>query len=244
MKNEKFWKFRAKTTENTGELDLYGEISDSTWWGDEITPKQFKTDLDALGDIKNLNIYINSPGGDVFAGQAIYTMLRRHTAYKTVYVDGLAGSIASVVAMAGDKIIMAKGSMMFIHNGAIGLMGFYNAAKLRKYADEIEKITDNVVVPSYGRTGKTAEEIKIMLDADTWMTDSEAVEQKFADEIEEGKQYAASISDSILTINGQSVNLLSCKTVPSIKNENGAATQPVSDKQKQWFGILKQKYKL
>ena len=76
-KAKKFWNFKAMD-DKTGELTLYGEISDVTWWGDEITPKQFKEDLDALGDIDTLNVYINSPGGDVFAGQTIYSMLKRH----------------------------------------------------------------------------------------------------------------------------------------------------------------------
>ena len=104
---KKFWNF-IKNEAGDGELTLYGEISDVTWWGDEITPQQFKKDLDDLGDISNLNIYINSPGGDVFAGQTIYSILKRSQAHITVYIDGLAASIASIVAMAGDEVIMPK----------------------------------------------------------------------------------------------------------------------------------------
>ena len=115
QKHKKFWSFKA-LDETTGELLLYGEISDISWWGDEVTPKQFKEDLDALGDIDVLNVYINSPGGDVFAGQAIYSMLKRHKAQVKVYIDGLAASIASLVAMAGDKVIMPANAMMMIHN--------------------------------------------------------------------------------------------------------------------------------
>ena len=88
-KKNKFWNFKA-LDKDTGELTLYGEISNETWWGDEVTPKEFKADLDALGDINTLNIYINSPGGDVFAGQAIHSILKRHKAHKNVYIDGLA----------------------------------------------------------------------------------------------------------------------------------------------------------
>ena len=94
MKIKKFWKLKA-LDEKTGDLTLYGEISNETWWEDEVTPKEFKSDLDDLGEIDTLNIYINSPGGDVFAGQAIYSMLKRHKAHKNVYIDGLAASIAS-----------------------------------------------------------------------------------------------------------------------------------------------------
>jgi len=243
---KKFWNFRNKADDNeTGELDLYGDISDNTWWDDVVSPKKFKEDLDALGNVKNLNIYVNSGGGDVFAGQAIYTMLNRHSANKTVFIDGLAGSIASVIAMAGNKIVMAKGSMMFVHNGSIGLMGYFNADKLRKYADEVEKITDSVVLPAYDRTGQTREKIKEMLDAETWMSDQDAVDMGFADEIEETKKMAASVSNNILSVNGQNLDLSRYKTAPALKDENRADNpEPVSDilqAQNQRFQSLKTK---
>jgi ATP-dependent Clp protease protease subunit len=107
----KFWSFKA-LDKKTGELTLYGEIASVTWYGDEVTPKEFKADLDALGDIDTLNIYINSSGGDVFAGQAIHSMLKRHKANKNVYIDGLAASISSVIAMAGDTIFMPKNAFV------------------------------------------------------------------------------------------------------------------------------------
>ena len=109
----KFWDFKAK--ENKAELMLYGEISDTSWWGDEVTPKAFKSELDALGDVEQIDIYINSGGGDVFAGEAIYNMLRRHNAKKVVHVDGLAASIASIIAMVGDEIVMPENAMLMIH---------------------------------------------------------------------------------------------------------------------------------
>lgn len=243
MKLNKFWQFRAKTASDTGSLDLYGDISSTSWYGDEVTPKQFKQELDALGDIKSLDIYINSGGGDVFAGQSIYTMLKRYPANKTVYVDGLAGSIASVIAMAGDKIIMAKGSMIFIHNGAIGLIGYFNAKNLREYADEVEKITQSVVFPAYERTGQTKEKIQEMLDAETWFSDQEAVDMGFADEIEETRQMAASLNGKILVVNGQSVDLTRYKTAPTITDKRDES-QPLTDiltAQTQHFQSLKTK---
>lgn len=213
MANKRFWEFKAQGKK--GELLIYGDIASSTWWGDEVTPKQFKKDLDALGDVSELDVYINSSGGDIFAGQAIHTMLKRHSATVTVHVDGLAASIASVIAMAGDKIVMPKGSMMMIHEGMIGLIGYLNAGKLRKYADEIEKITDSVVVPAYERSALTVDEIKEMMAAETWLSAEEAVEMGFADEIEEGRAVAASISDRVLTINGLDVDIGQFKRVPS-----------------------------
>ncbi|HOR12292.1 MAG TPA: Clp protease ClpP [Clostridia bacterium] len=210
---KKFWKFQAKSKDKA-ELEIYGDISDTTWYGDEVTPKQFKKDLDALGDVKEIDLYINSGGGDVFAGQAIYSMLKRHDAKITVHVDGLAASIASVIAMAGDRILIPQGSMMMVHEGMIGLLGFFYGKRLRQFAEEIDKITDSVIVPAYGRTGKTEEEIRKLLSEETWMSAEDAVELGFADEIEEGKSVAASIIGDKLTVNGVAANLTAFKSIP------------------------------
>src|SRR5690606_6275695 len=129
----------AADDEKVGELLLYGPISDFSWWGDEVTPKQFKEELDALGDIGELRVYINSPGGDVFAGQAILSMLKRHSARKVVYVDGLAASAASIVAMAGDTIRMPRNAMMMIHNAWTITAG--NANDLREVADALDRVS-------------------------------------------------------------------------------------------------------
>ena len=139
---KKFWNIKKANDE--GELILYGDISSSSWFGDEVTPKQFKSDLASLGDVKKLNIYINSGGGDVFAGQAIYTMLKRHNAKKTVYVDGLAASIASVIAMAGDEIIIPANGMIMIHNPWTVMGG--SATDFRKIADQLDLIRDTIAV--------------------------------------------------------------------------------------------------
>ena len=134
----KFWEFKALG--NAGELFLYGEISDTSWWGDEITPAQFQKELAALGDISTLDVYINSPGGDIFAGFSLYNILNRHPAAKTVHIDGLAASAASVVAMAGDTIKMPANATMMIHNAWTYASG--GAEDLRKTADELDRIND------------------------------------------------------------------------------------------------------
>lgn len=189
-KNKKFWNFKA-LDENTAELTLYGEISDISWWGDEVTPKQFKEDLDALGDIDTLNVYINSPGGDVFAGQAIYSMLKRHKATINVYVDGLAASIASLIAMAGDKVIMPANAMMMVHNP--WTFAFGNANDFRKLADDMDKIRDSMVVAYESRSALTTDEIIELLDAETWLSAEDCLEYGFCDEIEETKEIAACV---------------------------------------------------
>lgn len=251
----KFWNFKAKD-EKTGELTLYGDISNSTWWGDEITPQDFKKDLDALGEIANLNIFINSGGGDVFAGQAIHSMLRRHAAYKTVYIDGIAASIASVIAMAGDKIIMPKNAMMMIHKAWTMMAG--NADKMRKMADDMDKIDESIVSTYEAKTGLKPDEIIEFMTAEKWMTAEEAVKNGFADEIEQEKKIAASLDGSFLVVNDQKIDLDRYFNKPKIEeyipetNVNGEETQPTTDKtdpeimknQKTRFEQLKNKLKI
>lgn len=210
----KFWNFKSSDA-TRAELLLYGDISSSSWFGDEVTPKQFKADLDALGDVSELDIYINSGGGDVFAGFAIYNMLKRHAAKKTVYVDGLAASIASVIAMAGDKIIMPENAMMMIHNAWAVVKG--NKAKLRKIADEMDKIDGSLAGIYAARTGKTEVEIVSLLDAETWFTAQEAVDAGLADELEASKMLAASVNGSILCMNGEKFDLSRYKNAPQIR---------------------------
>lgn len=187
---KKFWNFSKK--EKAGELYLYGEISSSTWWGDEITPKQFKEDLDALGEIDTLKVYINSGGGDVFAGWNIINILQRHKAQKIGYCDGLAASIAFDIYQSMDKRVAMKNSMLMTHNCWTMTTG--NRHELRKQADEMEKIDAMLAEMTSKRSGKTVEEISAIQDAESWYTAQEAVDEGFADELEEGKQIAACVS--------------------------------------------------
>jgi len=197
-KAKKFWKFQAKS-DKSGELMLYGEISSVTWWGDEVTPKEFKKDLDALGDIDILNIYVNSPGGDVFAAQTIVSMLKRHKAEKNVYIDGLMASAATFLVDVG-KVFMPSNAMMMYHNPSSIVWG--NASDMRKMADDLDKVRESMLAIYRDKTSMTDEEIIAILDAETWMTAEEAVEYGFADELEEEKKVAASISNTILIFNG------------------------------------------
>ena len=189
----KFWDIRAAADEpGVGELLLYGLIgpdSGFAWLFDEVTPKQFKQDLDALGAISELRVFINSEGGDVFAGQAIHSILQRHQAHVTVYVDGLAASIASVVAMAGDTVIMPRNAMMMVHSP--WTFGVGNAEEFRKLAETLDQVRESIVAAYESKTGLARAELLGLLDAETWMTAEEAVEFGFADEIQAEKKIAA-----------------------------------------------------
>lgn len=247
MAKNKFWNFKAKD-DKSGELMLYGEISEVSWWGDEVTPKQFKEDLDALGDIDTLDIYINSGGGDVFAGQAICSMLKRHKAYKTVYIDGIAASIASVIAMAGDKIVMPENAMMMIHYCWTYACG--NKKQLRKMADDMDKIDESIVAEYARKTGIEEGEIADLMDAETWMTAADAVDKGFADEIESGKKIAASITGETLKCGNETFNLRRYKNIPpeggffveEAEIQGGKKSEPVADmlaEQRKKFNDLK-----
>ena len=257
----KFWNFKAKKDDSSiGELTLYGDISNTSWFGDEITPSMFKNDLDSLGEIKNLNIYINSGGGDVFAGISIYNMLKRHEAYKTVYVDGIAASIASVVAMAGNKVIMPKNAMLMVHHVSCGGSG--NAQYHRDLADRIDKVELSAFTAYKDKTGIDDDALAAMIEAETWMSAEEAVKKGFADEIEKDKLFAASMDGSFLMLNNQKFDLGRYKNKPKFEptiaevsleegiklvdsmidyeslNENRGGSQPVSDTQRDQFNKL------
>jgi ATP-dependent Clp protease protease subunit len=195
MPRKKFWNFK-NLANNEGELDIYGEISSSNggWFSDgtEITPTGFKEDLAALGDIDVLNVYVNSPGGDVFAGQAIYSMLKRNKATINIHVDGLAASIASVIAMAGDSIHMPSNSMMMIHNPWSIAQG--NSKDFRKMADDLDKIGLSIQETYLAKASEMkSEKLVELLDNETWLTAKECMDLGLCDVVEEEKAIAASI---------------------------------------------------
>lgn len=214
--SRKFWTIRAAAEPGVGELLIYGPIGPDDglgWLFDEVTPKQFREDLDALGEISELKVFINSMGGDVFAGQAIHSILQRHSAKVVVHVDGLAASIASIVAMAGDQIIMPRNAMMMVHNPWTVRAG--DAEDFRQWADNLDQIRESMIAAYIGKTGMDRDELLELLDAETWMTAEEAVEMGFADKVEEAKQIAASMMGSDrMVVNGQEMDLTRYRNRP------------------------------
>lgn len=150
----------------------------------------------------------------MFAGQAIHSMLKRHPANVTVHVDGLAASIASVIAMAGDQVLMPRNAMMMIHNP--WTWGVGNADDLRKMADDLDQIRESLIAAYQDKTGMDRDELVNLMDAETWLTADEAVQYGFADEIEQAKQVAASVRNGRLIVNGQEMDLSRYKHPPKI----------------------------
>lgn len=160
----------------TAEISIFDEIGG---WG--ITAKEFISDLKALGDVKDINVSINSPGGSVFDGLAIYNALKASSANVTVKVMGVAASIASVIAMAGKKVVMPENSFLMVHNPWSFAMG--NANDMRDMADVLDKLGESLVGTYCAKTCKPKAEIQALLDAETYLSAAEAVDMGFADEM-------------------------------------------------------------
>ena len=183
-KNKHFWTFRAAAEENAApELILYGDIASETWWGDEVTPRQFTEELDALGAVPEIVVRINSGGGDVFAANAIYTRLKDNAAKITVKIDGWAASAATIVAMAGDVIEIPGNGVFMVHDPSMGLLGYFNEADLVKLTEEIKVIKQSIVNGYALKTGKPADEIASIMAAETWYDGKQAVEAGFCDKL-------------------------------------------------------------
>lgn len=176
----KFWKLVNSVDRSGSTLYLEGPISSDSWWGDEVTPQAFRDELKQITSNKLL-VVINSTGGDVWAGVSIHDALKEFDGEVTIKVSGLAASIASVIAMAGDKIQMTPGSTMMVHRASTFAWG--NAEELEKYIEMLETVEEGIVSIYADRTGLSKDEINDLLAAETWMSAEKAVELGFADEI-------------------------------------------------------------
>lgn len=224
----KFWEVKAAA--NKAELLIYGEISSFSFWGDEVTPKEVNDMLKAIGEnVADLTVRINSPGGDVFAGMAIYSMLKRHPANVTAYIDGLAASIASVIPLAANKIVMPKGSMYMIHR-PMGSAFMERSERLRQKADLLDKIEGEMTSLYSEKSGLKAEDIAPMLDAETWYTAEEAKASGFIDEIEGELSMAACMRDEKAVVNGVEMDWNGFKNAPSLPKVASPAAEDYSFK--------------
>ena len=184
-------------TDTSCDLYFYGDIVDSwlgAWDDTDQYPQAIKEFLDEAKD-KNINIYVNSGGGSVFAGMAIYNMLKRHKGYKTVYVDGLAGSIASVIALAGDKIVIPKNAYFMIHKPWCACGG--NANDFREMANTLDKVEQGIlnVYKDNLASEMLYDEVVEMVNNETWLTGEEASKYFANVEIVEPLQLVACTSD-------------------------------------------------
>ena len=224
--NKRFWDFRAAANENAApELILYGDIASETWWGDEITPRQFTEELNALGNVPEIVVRINSGGGDVFAANAIYTRLKDNAAKITVKIDGWAASAATIVAMAGDVIEIPGNGVFMVHDPSIGLLGYFNETDLVKVSEELKVIKQSIVNGYALKTGKAAEEIAAIMAAETWFDGKQAVDAGFCDRLMFEEADTTVENAAKVIVNSVSMNLEQFPNMPvSLINRLAAHT--------------------
>ena len=175
---KKFWNW-IKNSDDTRTLRLEGPIDEESFWGDEITPQMFRDELNAgEGDV---TVWINSPGGNVFAASEIYTMLRDYKGKITVKIDAIAASAASVVAMAGDIVQMSPVAMLMIHDPSTVAMG--NTKDMEKAIEVLNEVKESIINAYADKSGLTHARIANLMSNETWMNAKKAVELVFADEI-------------------------------------------------------------
>jgi ATP-dependent Clp protease protease subunit len=177
---------------DSAEIYVYGVIG-SDWFGDGVSAKQFADDLRALGNVKTIDLRINSEGGSVFDGKAMYSLLNEHKAKIIVHIDGLAASAASFLAMAGDEIEISEGAFVMIHNAYMVAMG--DARAMRQAAEMLDTVNNTIIDVYAARTKGDRKAIATMMDNETWMTGAEAIENGFADRMVENLKVAACVSN-------------------------------------------------
>lgn len=166
----KFWNWVRNEDTGTAELIFNGPISEETWFGDEITPAMFRNELAKISG--DLTVWLNSPGGDVFAASQIYTMLRSHKGKVTVKIDGIAASAASVVAMAGDETLIAPTGMLMIHNPVTAAFG--NKEAMQKAIELLDEVKESIINAYEEKSGLSRSKIARMMDEETWLNAKKA----------------------------------------------------------------------
>ena len=192
MKNsKKFWNWLdVKNEADTPEervLEINGEIASESWFDDDVTPKLFKDEL--LSGNGPITIWLNSPGGDCIAASQIYSMLMDYAGEVTIKIDGIAASAASVIAMAGTKVLMAPTALMMIHNPMTLAWG--DRSEMTKAIEMLDEVKESIVNAYEIKTGLSRAKISHLMDAETWMNANKAIELGFADDILEDKKKCA-----------------------------------------------------
>ncbi len=200
-KKNSFFNMKMSSDGKSGDIFIYGEITKYAWEEmGEHSAVTFQKELEKLGDVDVINLYVNSPGGSVFEGISIYNMLKRHKAKVVAHVDALAASIASVIIMSADEIRMPSNSMLMIHNPWTIVMG--NAEELRKQADDLERIGQSSKQSYLEKAGTKLSDDKLqeMLDDETWLSAEEAFEIGLCDVVEVANEAVAKIDKETLNM--------------------------------------------
>lgn len=208
------WFSVKNKSEEKGEIYIYGNITGEKWDDKDVTPVWFKNETDKLRGKKNIDLFVNSGGGGVFAGMAIYNVIKRLSANVVAHIDGIAASTASWIIQAANKIIMPENALMMIHNPVAIAAG--TADHMREMASFLDK-TKGVIIDYYKR-GKNVDEKKIsdLMDAETWMNGKEALELGFVDVLEPAKNIVSSVNGITAVVNGVEFNTSVYKNFPTL----------------------------
>lgn len=177
MRNKKFWKWKNQMETEDRTLFINGTIAEESWFDDDVTPQLFKDELNS--GTGNITVWINSPGGDCIAAAQIYNMLTNYNGKVTVKIDGIAASAASVIAMAGDSVLMSPVSTMMIHNPAT--IAFGDHTDMQKAIDMLNEVKESIINAYVIKTGLSRSKLSHLMDAETWMSSNKAIELGFAD---------------------------------------------------------------
>ena len=184
---KKFWNFiRDETAPDARVLRLEGTIAEESWFDDDVTPALFKDEL--FSTTGPVTVWINSPGGDCVAAAQIYNMLMDYPGDVTVKVDGIAASAASVIAMAGTRVLMSPVSTMMIHNPLTVAMG--DSEEMRRAIQMLDEVKESIINAYEIKTGLSRTQLSHLMDAETWMNANKALEFGFCDEIMFGREEA------------------------------------------------------
>lgn len=213
---KKFWNW-VRDSDEGRTLYLNGVISEETWWGDEVTPKMFKDEL--LAGTGDITVWINSPGGDVFAAAQIYNMLMDYTGKVTVKIDGLAASAASVIAMAGGDVYMSPVSMLMIHNPSTIAIG--DSEEMLRAKALLDEVKESIINAYELKTGLSRTKLSHLMDAESWMNANKALELGFADKIMFMESETPDLTDSLIFSRMAVTNSLISKLPKQPKQKTG-----------------------
>lgn len=220
----KFWNWVKNEAEEERVLLLNGEISDETWFGDEVTPKLFAKELNA--GTGNITVWINSPGGDVFAAAQIYNMLMGYKGDVMVKIDALAASAASVIAMAGTTVLMSPVGMMMIHNPMTIAIG--DSKEMQKAGEMLDEVKESIMNAYEIKTGMNRTKISHLMDAESWFNAKKAVELGFADGVLNdtgGTEESGTDVEGLMFSRAAVTNSLLSKLIPKMEEKKTPVEQ-------------------
>ena len=240
MKNKIFWRWKNQASEQEERvLELYGTIAEESWFDDDVTPQMFRNEL--FSEKGPITLWINSPGGDCIAASQIYTMLMDYPDEVTVKIDGIAASAASVIAMAGTKVLMAPTALMMIHNPATITMGDHE--DMKRAIEMLDEVKESIINAYEIKTGVSRIKLSHLMDAETWMNANKAIELGFADDVlKDEKQSEPTFSAYAFSRKAVATNLLNkmAEKNKSIQAEESAKPQGRSiDELKERLLIIK-----